>query len=168
MENDPDLDKVWIAEEKSYKYLIKLAQILKKENFDVCINLQPSIRTKFLFYLIKAKYNLVYKKDFNVHVVENFWRTAKPMFKDIGLDNKIKLYISEEIEQRVLNLINNDKIIIGLNIGVSTSRHGRRWPIEYWINLSHVLINKYKCRIILTGSKEDIETTRPVAECSPE
>jgi len=168
LENDPDLDKVWIAEEKSYQYLIKLAKILKKENFDVSINLQPSIRTRFLFYLIGAKYNLVYKKDFNLHAVENFWRTAKPIFKDIVLDNKIKLYLSEEIEERVIKLINNDKILIGLNIAANLSRQGRRWPVNYWINLALALINNYNCRIILTGSHDDIEITESVANSSPD
>src|SRR3989339_2074935 len=45
LKSDYDLDKIWIAEDKSYKYLLNLAKELKKEKFDLCINLQPSIRT---------------------------------------------------------------------------------------------------------------------------
>ena len=155
IQNDPDLDKVIIAEGKTYKALIKLAQELRKEKFDLCINLQPSIKTRIFSFIIGAKYNLTYKKTFKLHAVENFWRTATPLFKDLILDKELKLYIPQEARDKAFTLVN--KAIVGFNIGVSSTRQGRRWPIHYWKELADKLVKKYNCEIFLTGSRDDAE-----------
>lgn len=165
--NDPDLDKVWTAEKKSYKYLNKIAKNLRKENFDLCINLQPSIRTRIFSFLINSKINITYKKNFKFHAVENFWKTAKPLFPDIILDKELKLYISEEIQEKMPDLI-KDENIIGFNMGVSGTRQGRRWSLEYWRQLAYELVNKHNFKIILTGSKEDIEFSENLLDISPD
>ncbi|MFH0702107.1 MAG: glycosyltransferase family 9 protein [bacterium] len=166
IENDPDLDKVWIAKKKSYKYLIKLANILQKENFDLFINLQPSIKTKIFSFFIKTKYILTYKKNFKYHAVENFWKTAKPVFKKLVLDNKLKIYLSDKTNEKVSNLIKTNKKIISFNIGANLTRQGRRWPIEYWVELAKKIINKYNYEIILTGSEDDIELAENLLKVS--
>ena len=64
IENDPDLEKVWILEGKIYKHLINHAKELRKEKFDLFINLQPSIKTKVFSLILGAKKSLTYKKNF--------------------------------------------------------------------------------------------------------
>ena len=162
--NDPDLDQVWIAEQKSYKYLSKLAKKLKKEEFDLFINLQPSIRTKIFSYLIKAKKNLTYKKTFKLHAVENFWITAKPLFKDSEIDKEITIYIPDEIREKTADLISENTI--GLNIGANNARQGRKWPIEHWKELTKELIDKYDYKIVLTGSAEDEKLAKELLSIS--
>ncbi len=167
IQNDPDLKKVWIAENKEYKYLYTLAKELKKEKFDLIINLQPSSRTNFLTFFSKAKKVLKYKKTFKLHAVENFWDTAKPVFKDLILDDKLHIYISEEVKEKVSTLISSDKKKILFNVGTSNTRQGRRWPIRYWQELAKILIDKYDCEIILTGSNEDKELANELLKISP-
>lgn len=157
LQNDPDLEKIIVAEGKSYKILIKLAKELKKEKFDLCINLQPSIKTKFFSFILGAKYNLTYKKTFKLHAVENFWKTASSFFKDLYLEEELKIYIPQETKDKISDLLDKEKKIIGFNIGVSSTRQGRRWPIQYWKDLADKLINKYNCEIILTGFNDDAE-----------
>lgn len=166
IENDPDLDKVWVLENKSYKTLIKISKELKKEKFDVFINLQPSIRTKFLSFITQAKFNLTYKKTFKLHAVENFWHTAKPLFKDIVLPDELKLHLPEQAKEKISSLDEN-KILIGFNIGTSPSRQGRKWPIKYWKKLAKEILDNYDCEIILTGSKEDSEEAKKFLDISP-
>ena len=167
LERDPDLDKLWISEEKSYKYLSKLATELKKEKFDLCINLQPSIRTRIFSVLTGSKYILTYKKTFKIHAVKNFWITAKPLFKDMELDKEIKIYIPEEIKEKISENLSTDKKIIGFNMGANTARQGRKWPLKYWIELAKITIEKYDCEIALTGSHEDKEISETLLDISP-
>lgn len=164
VENDPDIKKIRIAEDKTYKYLANLAKTLKNEKYDLCINLQPSIRTKYLTFFIGAKHNLTYKKTFKLHAVENFWKTAKPLFKDIKPEKELKLYIPDEIKEKTGSFTNT----VVFNMGVSTVRQGRRWPLEYWEKLAKDIIEKYNCNIILTGAQEDAEFSESILHISPE
>ena len=157
IENDPDLQKFWILEGKTYKHIINLAKELRQENFDVFINLQPSIKTKIFGLILRARKTLAYKKTFKLHAVENFWRTAKTIFKDIILDKEIKIFVPEEAKEKIQSLIESDKKVIGFNMGVSSARQGRKWPLGYWTELAQILIAKYNCQIVLTGSDEDAE-----------
>jgi len=168
IENDPDLEKVWILKGKTYNHLITLAKELKKENFDVFINLQPSIKTKIFSFILGAKKTLTYKKTFKLHAVENFWRTAKPFLKNIALAEEIKIYLPDEAREKAKSLIQTDKKLIGFNISVSSVRQGRKWPLAYWTALAKTLINKYNCQIVLTGSDEDAEDAKILVEVSPE
>lgn len=166
IQNDPDLDKVWIVEGKSYKYLSQLSKELKKEKFDLLINLQPGIRTRIFSLMLGAKRTVTYKKTFKLHAVENFWQTGKKIFKDIELDKKIKLYIDEQIKNKISAMLEN-KINIVFNMGVSHTRQGRRWPQEYWRELAVMFLNEYGCNIILTGSEDDKEFAENLLDISP-
>ena len=167
IENDPDLVKIWILEGKTYKHLLNFARELRKEKFDVFINLQPSIKTKIFSIILGAKKTVTYKKTFKLHAVENFWRTAKPIFKDIVLDKELKIYLQDEVKEKVNSLIQTDKKLIGFNIGATASRQGRKWPTTHWIDFAKALINKYNCQIVLTGSNEDAEEAKILENISP-
>lgn len=166
IQNDPDLKKVFILEGKTYAYFIKFAKELRKENFDVLINLQPSVKTKFFCMLLGVRKILTYKKTFKLHAVENFWRTAKPVFKNIKLPEELKLYIKEESEKKIKSMINTEKPVIAFNPGVSSTRQGRRWSVNYWKELAGKLIENYDCEIVLTGSKEDKEFVEQILDKS--
>ena len=166
LKNDPDLDKVWIAENKSYKYLLKLANELKKEKFDTCINLQPSIRTKLFLSLLGAENNIVYKKTFKLHAVKNFWITVKYLFENLKIDDDLKLYLDDKVKRDALNLIDNDKKLIAFNIGANSQRQGRKWPIEYWTELAKLILKKYDYKIVITGSKEEEQDAKNIKKIS--
>lgn len=168
IENDPDLQKVHVFEEKTYKHLINFAKELRKEEFDVFINLQPGIKTKIFGLILRAKKTLTYKKTFKLHAVENFWKTAKPIFKDIILPDEIKIYLPEGAKEKAKSLIQTDKKVIGFNIGANSARQGRKYPLEHWKVLAKELIDKHNCKILLTGSKEDENEAEKLLDISPE
>jgi len=166
LEYDHDLDKIWIAENKSYWYIHNFSKKLREEKFDICINLQPpTIRNKIFSFLIGTRKTLNYRKDFRFHAVENFWTTAKSIFNDLILPENLKLSIPENIKERFLGICEGRKVI-GFNMGVSSTRQGRRWPINYWRQLAKSLIDKYNCKIILTGSSDDAAFSEQILDVS--
>ena len=170
IQHDPDLDKVWISKGKTYKQLYKLAKILKKEKFDVFINLQPGIRTRIFAFMLGVNINLIYKKTFKQHAVKNFWETGKNLFKNIEQDKELKLYINEDVKNKVAGMIdeiNKKKLIIAFNMAVSPTRQGRKWPLEYWQELAKKFLEKYECKIILTGSDADKNFSENLLDISP-
>ena len=165
--HDPDLDKVWTVEGKSYKQLYKLAQEMKKEKFDLFINLQPGIRTKIFSLMIGMPKTITYKKTFKQHAVKNFWATGKKLFPDMKLPDELKLYINEEVKNKMSAILDKKGIAIAFNMGVSPTRQGRRWSQEYWRELAEKFLDKYGCEIILTGSEADREFSEKLLEVSP-
>lgn len=166
IQNDPDLDKVWVVPGKSYAELYKLAKEMKKEKFDAFINLQPGIRTKIFSLMLNVPKTITYKKTFKLHAVENFWQTGKKLFKDIEINDELKLYISEDIRNKAVNMLNKTCKVIAFNMGVSPTRQGRRWSQKYWGELAQKILQQYDCEIIITGSKEDQKFSEPLLDIS--
>lgn len=153
--NDSRLNRVIVLEDKKYSYLFKLAGELRKEKYDLVINLQPSLRFKFLAFMTFPKKIVTYKKTFKLHAVENFFRTAKKALKEIENPNDLKLEISKEIIDRVKEDIPQDKKIVILNTQVSLTRQGRKWSTKNYKDLALSILENYDCNILIAGSKED-------------
>ena len=152
---DDDIDKIILLEYKKYAYLWNLAKELRKEKYDLIINLQNSNRAKFLAFFTCAKKIVNYKKTFKLHAVENFWQTAHKVFKDIELKHELELRIPNEIIEKIKNIIPQDKKIVTMNIFSSPTRQGRRWKKEYFRELALKMAEKYDCYIIFSGAPNE-------------
>lgn len=159
--HDSRLHRVIKLEGKNYKYLTKLGLELRKEKYDLIINLQPSLRFKYLAFLCGAKKTVVYKKTFRMHAVENFFNTAHKVFPDIQNPYNLELLIPEETIEKVKKDLPylTEKKLVAINISANAARHGRRWPVEYYKELINLILERYDCNIIVPGGKEDIEDT---------
>lgn len=160
IQNDSRLNKVILLEGKKYPYLLKLASQLRKEKYDVIINLQPALRYKFLSFMCFPKKIVTYKKTFKLHAVENFFRTAKKAFKEIENPSDLKIEIPQEIVEKVKQEIPTDKKIVVLNTETSVTRKGRKWAPKYFKELALSLIEEYDCTILIPGSKDDVEKVK--------
>lgn len=166
LENDPEIDKVWAIkkEELNLNQIKILANKLKNENYTIAINLQPNFKTRLLVFLSGIKKQLIYKKSFKQHAVENFFQTAKNYFKNITLPNTMRLYISDEARNYAkAELKNLKRPLIALNAGgIFSPRQGRTYPIEKWIEAGTILAQKYNASLIFTGAKEDEKALLPL------
>lgn len=160
IENDSRLNKVILLEGKKYPYLLKLASQLRKEKYDVIINLQPALRYKFLSFMCFPQKIVTYKKTFKLHAVENFFRTAKKAFKEIENPSDLKIEIPQEVIEKVKQEIPTDKKIVVLNTETSVTRKGRKWSPKYFKELALSLIEEYDCTILIPGSKDDVEKVK--------
>ena len=145
-------------------YTIQIAKLLKNEKYDLVINLQPSFKIKAIAHLAGIKKELVYKKDFNIHAVTNFWQTGLKAFPNMKKPEHLKLYLEQEVINRAKNKLENYKrpfIVINAG-GVFSKRQGRTYPLDKWIELGNKLQDKYNGTIILNGAKEDKDFLQPL------
>ena len=154
LENDSDINKLFLWDKKDYLSIIKLGQKLSKEKYDVILNLQPSLRLKTLCFFAKAKKVFNYKKTYKFHAVENFFETGKRAFPELTLDKNIYLQIDKELKNKMLSQLENKKRI-AFNIGANSSRQGRKWCVEYWAKLAEMIYAKYDTQIFVVGSADD-------------
>lgn len=168
-ENDKDITKV-ITIDPRFKlfssYTFDMAKQLKEEHYDLVINLQPSLKLRALVRLAGIKKEIVYKKDFKLHAVTNFWKTGLKAFPDMKEDKEIKIYLPQEVTDCAKEKLKNYKrpfVIINAG-GVFSKRQGRTYPIEKWIELGNKIQEKYDGTIILTGAEDDKEFLKPLNE----
>ena len=170
LEFDSNITKVWSIKDKKLKvfskYMKEYAAILKAENFDAVINLQPSIKLRMLATLAGIKHQFNYKKNPKHHAVMNYWETAKRAFPAIRQYSDLKMYLDEEVSEKMKQeLAQYQKPLVVLNAGhVFAKRQGRTYPIEKWIELGNKIQEKYNGTIIITGVKIDCEVLKPLEQ----
>ncbi len=169
LQNDSAIDKV-ITIEPKFKlfssYTAEMANILKKEHYDLVINLQPSFKIRSLTFLSGIKKEALYKKDFKMHAVTNFWYTAKKLLPEIKEEKEIKIFLSEETINKAKEKLKDFKrpfIVINAG-GMFSKRQGRTYPRNKWIDLGNKIQEKYNGTVFLTGAKEDAEFLLPLGQ----
>lgn len=167
LKNDFSVEKV-IPVDKKFKpfshYTFNLAKELRKENYDAAINLQPSFKIRLLVFLAGIKKEFIYKKDFKVHAVKNFWQTGLKAFPDMKEEKNLKIYLSKETTLRAKERLKQFKrpfIVINAG-GMFSKRQGRTYPVDRWIELGNKIQQKYSGTIILNGAKEDRDFLSPL------
>lgn len=159
---DTDIEKVLTINPKFKmfsSYIKEIANILKQENYDAVINLQPSLKIRYLIYLAGIKKQTSYKKDFKLHAVTNFWKTGLKFFPEIKEEKELKLYLPKDaIEYAKEETKDLKRPLITINAGgVMSKRQGRTYPVKKWVELGNKLQEKYNGTIILNGTIEDKE-----------
>ncbi|MGM9994002.1 MAG: glycosyltransferase family 9 protein [Candidatus Avigastranaerophilus sp.] len=159
---DTDIEKVLTINPKFKmfsSYTKEIANILKQENYDATINLQPSLKIRYLIYLAGIKKQTSYKKDFKIHAVTNFWKTGLKFFPEIKEEKELKLYLPKDaIEYAKEKTKDLKRPLITINAGgVMSKRQGRTYPVKKWVELGNKLQEKYNGTIILNGAIEDKE-----------
>ncbi|MBN1622157.1 MAG: glycosyltransferase family 9 protein, partial [Endomicrobiales bacterium] len=161
---------------KTLLNVIKLLISLRKENFDLMINIQPvrtflgSIKMSLLFYLVNAKYkvgrntfgmgffyDLRVPEDKTKHEIDVDLQIASSLGADTS-NRMPEISISNEDEKTALAFFNDNDIkpnefTVALNPGAF--RPSRRWPAKRWAELGDILINNYRAKVILTGEKKE-------------
>lgn len=160
LENDFDLSSVIIIDKKSLKPFSKdmfeTAKKLQSYRFDLVINLQPSLKTRLLVFLSGIKKQLIYKKSFKKHAVNNFFDTANEYFKNLTLDNKLKIYLNDEVTDIVHQEFEAyTRPIVVINAGgIDSPRQGRTYPVRLWSDLI-IELQKLGAQVVLTGVEDD-------------
>ena len=169
LKEDPDIDKVLTINPKfslTSKYAKEKINEIRKENYDLVINMHHSLKFILFTMLGKIKKQLFYRKIKHIHSVTNFWEMGKKVFPDIEEEKELKLYLPSESLKKAKEMTKDLKRpIVVINAGgVFAKRQGRTYPIDKWIELCKKIQEKYNGTIILNGAKEDKEILKPLEQ----
>ncbi len=167
LEADVDISKIITIPKKIKLFSSETKELIKKinnENYDVVFNLQPSLKTRLIIMLSNIKKQAVYKKNFKVHAVKNFWQTGLEIFPNLKEPNNLKIYLPNSLTNNAKELIKNFKSpVIILNAGgMFSKRQGRTYPVKKWVELADKISEYYGGTFILNGAKEDREFLLPL------
>lgn len=166
------------------KGLLSLASQLRREDFDIVVDLQNSRKSHLLSFLSMAPLRYGYDngkwgfllnrrvKDMKPPIgpIEHQFRTLKLLGIEKS-EETMKLWPSKEDEDWADNFLKENwmdpkRILVGINIGSSSRWQSKRWETSYISQLCDELAKRYNIRTLLTGSDEDMEKAKEVARLS--
>ncbi len=169
-----------------WPYLFRLAKRLRREGFDVSVDLQNSKWTHLLAILSgigersgfrRGMFGfLLNRADWTYHVTDAPVKHQFRVLSKLGvrkLDETLELWPDSEAEKRAAEILPNGSAasqekLVGLVLGSSPKWPTKRWPLENFQKLSERLIQELKCRIVLIGSSEEEGWTQPLAAANPD
>jgi lipopolysaccharide heptosyltransferase II len=167
-----------------FKGLMKIASRLRKEDFDIVIDLQNNKKSHLLSYLSSASLRYGYDngkwsfllnrrvKDIKTPLepVEHQFRTLKLLGIEKA-DEKLELWLPKEDEKWARNFLEENwldskQALIGINIGASKRWQSKRWDTAYIAELCDELAGRHNIRTLITGTDEDITRAREITKTS--
>ena len=156
LNNCPYIDKIFVLGADHEKAVREL----REEHYDEAVFLNfNKYAFKFALKILPAK--IIFKSLRGKSWVENYFYTAKKVYKDIELPDR--LYLSNE--QCLANFADLDKfkkypkphILINPGQYYNQKRVGRVWNIEKYRELSKRLLNKYGGTVFVSGNEDERE-----------
>lgn len=177
LKNNPNISEIIIYDKKcehsGVMGVFQVGKRLRYKNFNLVINLHRYLRSAILTFLTRAPITLGYdvgigkivytkkiKHNKELHEVEKIlsFLPENPEKKDI--DYSIELYPNKEDEDRIQELLDTEiseglreKQIIILAPG--SKWFTKKWPAEYWNELSKKLSFKDNIQQIIVGGEEE-------------
>jgi heptosyltransferase-2 len=170
---NPCIDKLIIYDKHSpLREKIKLFNILKKERFNLIVDLRNSLFGAFLparfrtlpFLVIPKK--IKHMKDRHLYRLLN---VTKGYQKLLEVTNKKSLWISPQDEEYINQILREndikeqDKIIV---IAPGARSHIKRWDKDNFVQLISSFIKEFAAKIVLVGDQDDIPITKYIMEKS--
>lgn len=174
--NCPYVDEIIVfkqSHKKRIRNTFKMAKELRRENFDIVIDLQNNRASHLLGFLSMIPRRIGYKsKKFDFFLTDriNGAKLQIPplehqfkLLKVLGIEQKpraLELFPTDADQAHVHAMLRNQwlsekQILIGMNIGSSTQWETKRWGMENFIKLN-IKFSRKDIRVVITGSKADM------------
>ena len=182
---NPDVNEIILYDEKfnSITGKVKLAMTLRGKKFTTAILFQNAFDAAFIAWLARIPERIGYTRDYrrllltqpvpvnrntlNKHHVDYYLNLLKESFHVEPGSIEPLLYLSEDEINQARNLLNsklqthNSELLIGINPG-ATYGSAKRWMTERFAELINRIINEYNAKVVLFGSKSEIEIARDI------
>jgi len=176
-QGNPYINRLIIYDKHSrLKEKIKLFNTLRRERFDIIVDLRNSFLGAFLPAQKKTSPFLVIPKDIkhmkdrHLYRISNSCLSGRQVkFQIPSKIQKASLYIKPEDEEYIKNILreNNitgqDKIII---ISAGARSHIKRWAQDKFVELISSLIKEFGVKIVLAGDKDDAPINKYIVQHS--
>lgn len=174
LQGNPDIDEIIFQQEtrglNNFLRGFRHISLLRPKRFDIAFLLTPSFTRSLLIFLARIPLRVGYKKGrksiflnkkinppkADVHRAEYFLNLA--YFLKIEREKNYYFFVSNQDEKWADDFLNKNKIdkqnfLVIMNPGGNWEL--KRWPPENFARLGDKLIERYKARVLITGSEKD-------------
>jgi len=173
----------------AYEYVSEFVDDLRSRNFDYALNMSSSAYTALLLHLVGIERKGGWAADAEGHrVIESEWAQlfATSVFHQNRQYNSLNLVdvfrcsadveehprsllidIKEEAKERASQMLTEmefpqDGPMVMLQAGASQRK--RQWQPEKFVQLIEILTSRYNCRVLLTGTKKELNIIDPIMQ----
>ena len=186
LKNNPNISEIIVYDKKALhsgiKGVIQLGKRLRYKNFNLVINLHRYLRSGILTFLTRAPLSIGYdigiakfiytkkvKYDKKLHEVERILSFLPENPKKKDAEYNIELFPSKEDENRIKELLTTEnlqetrekKIVI---LAPGSKWFTKKWPVEYWNELSKKLSYNKNIQQIIVGGEEERKIAMEIPE----
>lgn len=183
-------DAPWVVKKQggAIKRLLKTIKKLRKEKFDLAVDLRGDFRNNILMFFCNAKYRIGYDitgSQFlltdvvplgeNHHPVNMGFSLIQYLSPQNKKNHKMSLWVTQSDRKLATeflkqnNLANSNHDLIAI-IHPGARWYGRRWTIEGYAEIADGLIEEYGAKVIFTGSCDESKLTQDIVSlmrCKP-
>jgi len=175
--NCPYIDELLVCDfknkDKGLSGFLRLANILRKKNFDLVIDLQNNRRSHLLSLLTLSLNRYGYDNGKFAFLLNHRIKDEKPaidpvthQFRVLALlgielnNSRLQLWPSVEDQRYIDEFLNSQWLsthqkIIGINISASLRWKTKNWPLRHIIRLCEEL-GRRDIRVVITGTEKDL------------
>jgi heptosyltransferase III len=185
VDNYPSLDKIILMDD--YNSFFPFLKFLRKEKFDIVINVFPRFKLALLFFLagIKCRVGTGYRwysflfnkklfqhrKDALKHESEYNIDLLKTLSQEISYEKKFYFTYSETEKQNLENKLNSFSLSLSekyIIIHPGSKGSAKDWPAEnFKIYVSRFLNEFENIKVVLTGIKEEENILKNIYDSVP-
>jgi ADP-heptose:LPS heptosyltransferase len=181
-------DAPWIKNESSEtESIAQLISLLKSKKFDASVIFtvfsQNPLPAAMLLMMAEIPQRLAYCRENPYNLLTSWVPDKEPysfvqhqverdlaLVKSIGAsteDDRLRIYLRPEHRISVRKKLNAFDVEAGqrwlvLHPGVSEKK--REYPVEQWISIAKKLVKDYGCRVLLSGSQNEIGLTKQIVD----
>ncbi|BDU49684.1 glycosyltransferase family 9 protein [Haliovirga abyssi] len=180
VDNNPSISKIikiTKKERESYIEFLKLLLKIRKEKYDIVLNIQGKLEGTLITLASGAKLKIGFdRKGWEIfhtkivnesnskkitgagNTIDGRLSLLTALDDEVKYDYDLKIYLKDDEVIRIKNKmikfgINIDRPIISM--GITSRRDYRIWPVEYFSKIMDYLIKKYNAQIILFYAPND-------------
>lgn len=172
-------DPPWFDRPKKNKLIrdyLNILSLIRTQKFDMAIDLRGNIFNFFFLMLLagirqRVSFDAAFGAFLLTHTVpfikgkhesDYFFDIVKALGGKPEPEPQPMLILSKEEKEYAENFFSSqniaqEDIVIALHPGAGQNRIYKRWPEERYCELGKALVKRFKAKIIITGSKEEID-----------
>lgn len=189
LKDNPHLDEIIVFDEKDRHRgtlaKLRFAKFLKNERFDTGFLLHRSFTRALIcrlagiperigYYTKKRGFLLtkgitppakdtLHRIDYYLNIIEKAGLKVEDRYPEFFISESDQEFVKDFLNKQ---LIHKDDFLVLINPGANWLP--KRWPKEYWAKISDRLMTKFKAKVIITGSHQDLSLTKEIQELMKE
>ncbi|PIE35768.1 lipopolysaccharide heptosyltransferase II [candidate division KSB3 bacterium] len=186
LETSPHLDRVHAYDRRYHaQRLRQLGTSLRKNRYDLCIDLHNNLRSHLFRFLIRPRKTVTYSKqilrrtllvkaglNYYADIIQVPDRYLRPLaqFNIVGDSHGLELFPTEAHYTHVQAIFQQehlDEEEPAIGLGPVASFPLKQWPIEKFVALGKLLAHQHQARIIIFGGPHDRDIGETIAKQLP-
>lgn len=155
LSNEEKTENVFSVQDISYKNIFKLAKKLKAEHFELIIDLNATLKSYLLSFLIGAKSIITAENDKKTPPAERFFKAINEKISDLNFVNAPKINIPQNIRDAVETSIQANKDFVILSTQTAKNTEGRKYRLKKFKELAEKITEKYDVDVYVIGTANE-------------